>query len=238
MENKGNNRTDSFIAITHHVRGPIYVLKGYLEALSTEDFGELNGKQKKYIDVCLENVERASQIMGNLISVIEIEEGKYEIQKEMVDMVKITEEAIESSRYLAAATNTKISFISEKDAFHILTDSVKFRKVIDTFINNAIKYKNIGEGKIEIKIEESNGKAIFSIKDNGIGVNEEEKERIFNKFYRTKEAIEIDPNELGLELYINKIIIEKCGGEVWVENNENGKGSTFYFTALLEDNKE
>ncbi len=238
MENTNNKRTDSLTAITHHVRGPIYVLKGYLEVLSTEDFGELNEKQKEYIDVCLENVEKASQIMSNLVSVIEIEEGEYKIQKEVVDIVEIIKKSVESNLYLARAVNAKISFISEKDNLYILSDPLKIRSVIDTFITNAIKYKNIGEGRIEIKTEEKDGKAIFSIKDNGVGVKEEEKEKIFNKFYRTKKAIEIDPNELGLELYINKIIIEKCGGEVWVENNENEKGSTFYFTALLQSNNQ
>jgi two-component system, OmpR family, phosphate regulon sensor histidine kinase PhoR len=238
MKDKNNNRTDSITAITHHVRGPIYVLKGYLEALSTEDFGELNSKQKEYIRVCLKSVEKASQIIGNLISVIEIEEGAYEIKKEKVDIVKTVKDSVENNHHLARAVNAEISFFPEKETLYVLTDSSKIRNVVDTFITNAITYKNIGEGKIEIKVEEKDGKAIFSIKDNGVGVDDKEKEKIFNKFYRTKKAIEIDPNELGLELYINKIIVEKCGGDIWVENNENEKGSTFYFTALLEDNKE
>ncbi len=238
MKDPKNNRTDSLTAITHHVRGPIYVLKGYLDTLLSEDFGELNNKQKEYIKVCLENVEKASQIMGNLISVIEIEEGEYKIHKERVDIVKIVKDSVENNHYLARAVNAKISFVSEKENLYISTDPLKIKNVVNSFIANAIKYKNVGEGKIDIKIEEKDGKAIFSIKDNGVGVKEEEKEKIFNKFYRTKKAIEIDPNELGLELYINKIIIEKCGGEVWVENNENEKGSTFYFTILIEDDKE
>ncbi len=236
-EKKHDKHTDPFIAIAHYAKNPVYILRGYLDALSSEDFGTLNEKQKKYIKICMENLERVSHTLEGLIRVLEIEEGHYEIKKEKVDIVKAVEDAIKDNLFLARATNTKISFVTEETSLSVLTDSQKIGEVISAFIDNAARYKNLGEGRAEIKIIKVENQAVCSIKDNGIGVPEEDKERIFRKFYRTEKAVEIDPNSLGLELYINKAIIEECGGSVWVEKNEEG-GSTFYFTLPLYNENE
>ncbi len=232
MENKRKKETDSLTAVRHYVKNPFYVLKGYLDSLFSDDLGVLNEKQKKYVSICLDNVDKANVIVDRLFSVVEIEDGKYHVAKEETDIVQVVDEAVEDNAFLAGASNTKMFFKKGEESLFVLTDSYKIKNVVNSLLSNAVKYKHSGEGAVEIIIEKKEEKAFCSVKDNGIGISEDEKKEIFNKFYRGKEAIEIDPNSLGLDLFISKAVIEKSGGEIWAEKNEN-KGVTFYFTLPL-----
>ncbi|GEM_PF-2070185 len=233
-EKKGG---DSLVAVAHHIKSPTSVLKCYLEALLSGDLGEISREQKKYVKACLENTEKIRSIVEGLVKVIEIEDEKYRIKKEPVDIVYEIKKAIEENALIAKASNAEISFNKKEERVLVLTDKEKIRDVINSFIENAIKYREGKMGKIEVGIEKREGEAVCFIKDNGLGINSEEEEKIFNKFYRTREAIKIDPNSLGLGLYINKTIINSGGGKVWVEKNNN-EGATFYFTLPLYSIKE
>ncbi len=234
---KQNTDADSFTAIEHHVRSPIYVLKGYLEALHAGELGELDDKQKKYVKVCLENVNRMSYITDGLVRVMEIDEGRFEVAKECVNIKDSLREVIEQNATLINASNTNVSLPEEEGPVLALTDKRKIKDAIEMLLENAIKYKRQGKGEVEIEIEIREKDILFSIADNGIGVSQEDRDKIFNKFYRTKEAIRVDPNSLGVNLYISKTIIELSGGSIWTEQNDKG-GATFFFTLLKGDYTE
>ncbi len=228
-EKKQIKKGDSLVAVAHHIKGPTSVLKGYLEALLSGDLGEISKEQKKYIKICLKNTNKLNFIIEGLVRVIEIEDEKYKMEKEPVDIVQEIEGAIEDNFLIAKASNAKISFKKTEDSILVLTDKVKMRGVLNSFLENAIKYRKGRVGLIEVGVEKRGDEALCFIKDNGFGISEEEKEKIFKKFYRTRDAIKVDPNSLGLGLYVNKTIINFSGGEVWVEKNSDG-GATFYFT--------
>jgi len=229
MSNKEEKKKDPLTVVSHHVRNPIFVLKGYLEALLVGDIGEMNEKQKEYVKACIDNADQLTDIVKNLINVMEIDDGKYEIAKKPVDLEKVIKNSVEENFFLAKAANANIQFEEKEGDFTVLTDPVKIGMVLENFITNAITYKKEGEGKIVIELERRNGEILCSVKDNGIGVPEGEEERIFSKFYRTERAMRIKPDSLGLELYINKSVIELSGGKVWCESNDEG-GTTFFFT--------
>ncbi len=232
MENKKTKEKDSLTAIRHHVKGPVYILKGYLDALLSGDLGDLSEKQKKYAVACMDNANRMSHIIERLLSVVEIEDGKYEIKKEKTDIVKVAERVVKNNLPLARASNTKIFFKTAESTIFVLTDTEKIATSFGSFITNAIKYKGPKEGEVVVEIKKKGEDVVCSVKDNGIGVSEKEKRKVFDKFYRGEKAVEIDPNTLGLDLYMSKAVIEASGGETWAEKNE-GEGSTFYFTLPL-----
>ncbi len=232
MENKKTREKDSFTAVRHYIKSPIYILKGYLDSLLSGDLGDLDEKQKKYVGICMDNAERMGHIIERLLSVVEIEDGKYEVKMEKADIVKVAEDVLTSSLPLARASNTKTSLTTEGSVIFVRTDEEKITASLGSLVDNAIKYKGPGEGKVEIEIRKRDEEAVCSVKDNGIGVSEEEGEKMFDKFYRGERAIEIDPNSLGLDLYISRAVINASGGKMWVEKNE-GEGSTLYFTLPL-----
>ncbi len=234
-DEKGNT-LKPITAITHYVRSPIYTLKSYLEMLFLEELGNLQNRQKDYIKTCLENVEKIEAIVERLIYVMEIDEDHCKIEEKSVDIVDITKSVVEESRFLAKATNTKIFFKTEEQSIFLVIDVDKITEVLSLLIDNAIRDGREGEKTVEVSIKKKDSKVFFSIKDDGMGISEEEKEKIFDKFYRTRRAIELDPNSLGLDLYLAKKIVEKFSGKIWVEDNEKG-GSVFQMVFPIHDKK-
>ncbi|MFX0139343.1 MAG: sensor histidine kinase [Candidatus Hodarchaeota archaeon] len=112
--------------------------------------------------------------------------------------------------------------------------------VISNLLNNAIKYTP-PDGTIEIKTEIKDNFIIISIKDTGIGITREEKERLFTQFGKIErygQGLDIISDGSGLGLYISKKIVKLHGGKIWVESEGRNKGTTFYFTLPLITEKE
>lgn len=214
----------------HQLRHPISVIKNYLEALASEDFGGLNPKQKEYIEDALENIQRTTNTIDHLLDVSRIEEGRYELKLEPISLVETTESVIREFNLWAEASNCKIIFEKPKGPLPpALTDSLKIRQVVENLISNAIKYKEAGQEKIEIAIKKQGKEIVFSCKDNGIGIPKEDFKKVFTKFYRSEAAMEIDPTGSGLGLYLNKATVEASGGNIWFAKNKDF-GMTFYFS--------
>lgn len=215
--------------VAHQLKNPISVLKAYLEALLSEDFGTLNKKQKEYLRDSIENIKRMSKTVDHLLDVSRIEEKKYELKKEKFSLEKITREVVKDFSDWASASNVKIFLKFEKNLPKVKSDPFRIRQVIENLISNAIKYKNPGPTKIEIELKKKGRKILFSCKDNGIGIPKKDFKKVFTKFYRSEEAMEIDPSGSGLGLFINKAIVELSGGKIWFKKNKK-RGMTFYFT--------
>ncbi len=224
------------IAVTHHIRNPSYVLKGYIDAIFSEEVGEINDKQRQYLSTSLKNIEKINHIIERLIYTIEIEEGFYDLNKDEINIIKIIKNILEENASIFRATNNDVYLNSKDTILNVIGDEEKIKEVLLSLLFNSIKYKEAGEGKINIFIGEEEESVFCKIEDNGIGVLEEEKNKIFKKFYRGKKAIEIDPSGLGLELYVTKKIINDWGGNIWVESNENN-GASFIFTIPATKNK-
>ena len=102
-------------------------------------------------------------------------------------------------------------------------------QAITNLIDNAIKYSKSGT-EIKISLYDKGSFTVFEVSDNGLGIDEEDKKHIFEKFYRSRETM-LDVEGNGLGLSITKTIIEKHNGKIWFES-EKGKGSKFYFALL------
>jgi signal transduction histidine kinase len=131
----------------------------------------------------------------------------------------------------------ELEFISnEKDQVYLNADKNRINQVIYNLLSNAIRFttkrerEENEEGKIITTIEREENQTIVTIKDNGQGINKEIFPRLFKKFATKSET----DGGTGLGLYISKNIIEAHGGKIWAENNNNGKGASFYFRLPLE----
>jgi len=223
--------------VAHQLRHPISVIKSYLEALISEDFGKINSKQKEYLVDCLENVKRMAKNVNDLLEVSLIEEGKYELKLQPLSLEEITESVVNNLALWAEAANCEVIFQKPKAKLpKVLADPLKIRQVLENLISNAIKYKKAGRAKIEINLVKRGKEILFSCEDNGIGIAKEDFKKVFTKFYRSEEAMEIDPSGAGLGLYLNKAIIELSGGKIWFSKNKDF-GMTFYFTLPIIEEK-
>jgi len=215
--------------VAHQLKNPISVLNGYIEVLISGEIGKINKKQKEYLTDALKNVGAMSKMVNDLLDVSKIEEGEYSVEPQSTDLIKITKEIISDLSDWAKASNCKIVFDKPKDLPPVLVDPSKIKYAIKNFIANSITYRSPGPGMIEVKLEKKGNNIIFSCKDNGIGIPKKDFRRVFSKFYRSEEAVSLNPAGTGLGLYINKAVIELNKGKIWFKKNK-GNGMTFYFS--------
>lgn len=217
--------------VSHQLKTPLAVIKGYLEVLISEDLGKINPKQKEYLKNALENTQRMIGLVKDLLDVSQIEENKLEFKTRPSSLEEIIKGTAKEFSYLSRAKNCTLSFKVLGKIPLLDIDPLKIKQVVTNIISNAIEY-NKRRGRVEITLKRKGNNVLFSCKDTGVGVPRSDRKKVFTKFYRSETAISLTPSGLGLGLFISKAIIEKSGGRIWFESEE-GKGSMFCFTLPL-----
>jgi signal transduction histidine kinase len=222
--------------IAHQLRTPISSMRWMLKELIEEKKGKLNEKQKEYLKDLYLDSERMVQFLNDLLSAIRIEEGRFLRKKEPFSLEAIVELVIKL--FQSEIEGRKIQLKYEKPSKKlplVKVDVEGIKTVVENLLDNALRYTQEG-GKIEISLTTpvTETEVQFSIKDNGIGIPEDQKERIFTRFFRASNAVKKETEGSGLGLYISKNIIEAHGGKIWFESKE-GEGTTFYFSLPIEE---
>ena len=218
----------NFIAnVSHELKTPLTNIKGYLIAL--EDAPQ--ELQKNFLDIIKSNVEKLENITMDFLNISKIESSKiinlapipFERVKDEVE--KILSEKVKKSN---ALVEYKVNLRDENNYMNI--DFEKTVTILKNLIENGIIY-NDKTPHIIVDIKEEDDRYRISVKDNGIGFPEQEKENIFERFYRIDKARTSNVAGTGLGLSIVKESIELCGGKIEVYSSEN-EGSEFVFTLL------
>lgn len=230
--NKKTKLREPFFVVAHQIKNPISIIRWYIEVLLSQNVGKLNKKQEDYLNDSLANVQKIIKIVRNMSDVSNIEGKLYKIHPESVDLKEIVQDAVLGLSAISKASNCEIIFKKPEAPYLINADPGKIRQVIKNFILNAIQYKSQEKGRIEVELQKKGKQVLFVCRDNGIGVPSDELDKIFSKFYRSEDAISVDPSGTGLGLYISKAIIDLSGGKIWFEKNKD-QGMTFYFALQL-----
>jgi signal transduction histidine kinase len=209
-------------AASHDLREPLRSIAGFVKLLEKRYKGKLDEKADEFIAYIIEGVKRMDMLIDDLLEYSRVEaKGK-------------AFGPINCSVALQQAVNNLHSAIEESGAeltFDLLptvmADASQLSRLFQNLISNAIKFRGSGPLKIHISAQQKDNKWIFSVKDNGIGIDPQFFERIFVIFQRLHTTREHEGTGLGLA--ICKKIVDRHGGKIWVES-EPGKGSTFYFT--------
>lgn len=217
---------DEFVyVVAHELGNPIFALDGYLSLLETKSKKCDRDSKKMLADARTINAD-LSNLVNDLLEVARNETGRLTCELEKIDLAKIAKEVAKNEGFKARKKDIKLTLKTTKLP-NVIGNEAKVKEVITNLINNAVKYNNKG-GKVEITLTEGKSFVALAVRDNGIGMSEEEKEHLFEKFYRAKSKETEKITGTGLGLFISKQIVEKCGGKIWAES-EKGKGSTFTF---------
>jgi len=211
----------------HQMKNPLAIVRSYLDALISEDFGPVNLKQKEYLGDALENIDRMLKFVSDLLSMTSIDENKYKLKIKPTDIVSICSDVIRSLSFWAKASNSNIIFTTPENFPLVMADPVKMKEVIENLITNAIKYKSENSGRVEIILKDMGDEILFECRDNGLGIPDGDKDKVFSKFYRSEKSLEADPTGSGVGLYIVKAVVDLSGGKIWFEKNKKG-GTTFF----------
>jgi signal transduction histidine kinase len=220
---------DDFISMaSHQLRTPLSIIKGYLDMVITGDAGKISDKQKSFLSQALTNSERMVNLVAELLSVSRITSGKFSIETTPVNLANLIDNEVKQLKNLAESHNIELTFHKPEDFPSLLLDEDKTKQVVINFIDNAIYYSKPKGGKIDVQLINNNDVELRVV-DNGIGVPEKEKNNLFTKFYRAKNAKNVRPDGTGIGLYLAKFVISEQGGELIFESKE-GMGSTFGFS--------
>ncbi len=231
-------KTEFVSVASHQLRTPLTTIKWYLEDLATEELGDLNVEQEEYINIVHTSLERMIRLINDLLNVSRLEEGRLTVELEPTDLIKLTKSVIADSKALIKEYGVQIKTGFPDKLKKVKIDPTLIRQVLNNLISNSVKYSQEDKGKVLVSLKKRPAKrdVLFKIKDNGIGIPEEEQRKIFKKFFRADNVIKKETEGTGLGLYIAKLIVEVSGGEIWFESKED-RGTTFYFTLPLNGSK-
>lgn len=224
-------RANLMRTISHDLRTPLTSISGNASNLlnNAEGFDEETKKQL-YSDIYDDSLWLIN-LVENLLSATRIEDGRMQLQLSAELLSDITEEALSHIRRKAG--QHKITVVLSEELLLVKADAKLIVQVIVNLLDNALKYTE-EQSEIILCLKKENDRALLSVADYGTGISEEEKEKIFDKFYRGMNKIADNRRSLGLGLYLCKAIIEAHGGAIGVEDHEP-KGSVFWFTLPLEE---
>lgn len=232
-QNKELKRLDAakneFVSIvSHQLRTPLTGIRWFTNLLLGNKKKNLNEEQLDFLSQINTSNRRMIKLVNDLLDVSHIETGyKFKVTKRSFALLPLIEEVLEENILTIRVKELAIDNLIPKN-LKVCADRSKIRQVWQNLISNATAYSPSGQS-ITIDVQTEDGRQIFSIKDEGIGIPKRQQQRIFEKFFRAKNASSQDANGTGLGLYIAKEIIVKHGGEMWFKSVEN-KGTTFFFS--------
>ena len=218
-------RQDFVSNVSHELRTPLTSLKLLVETLT--DGAIKDEKQAEhFLQQMNMEIDNLTQIVQELLDLSKIESGRVPLRRKATDPRALAEAAIERMRLQAERAGIEMQTDLPKNLPKANADSSRIEQVIVNLLHNAIKFTNPG-GRIKISAGVDGHNILFSVEDSGIGISENDLERIFERFYKTDRARASGGTGLGLS--IARHIVESHGGSIWA-TSQPGKGSTFMFT--------
>ena len=226
LQELDENRVRFISGVSHEIRSPLSSIRSFSEILLNYDDIDA-GTRKEFLNIINEESERLTQITNEILDMVRIESGKIQWHMDDVDAADVIQSAVKTMLPLAKSKGLLMETSIPEKLNLIRGDKNKLLQVLLNLLNNALKFT--AHGKITVGIEEMPHELQVYVSDNGEGIYPEEKEKIFEEFYRVGDDLVGRPKGSGLGLSISKKIIEAHGGKIWVES-QLGKGSTFFFT--------
>jgi len=215
--------------VTHELKTPLTPIMGWCEALKTPNIGgKLTQVQGEAIDSIYANSKKLHRLIGDVLDAHKLDLDKMDFTNLQVDIGKLLDKTLIDFKYTLEEKNIQI-INNFKGKLKIVSDERRLSQVFTNLINNAIDFVPANVGKITLEAKEDGGSVVFSVKDNGSGIEPKKQKKLFKKFYQGDTSMTRKHGGTGLGLAVCKGIINGLGGKIWVES-QLGKGTTFYFS--------
>ena len=219
---------DEFVGmISHDLRTPLTSISGYVELLQDEETGPLNEEQRSFLDVVARNADRLLRLVSDLLFVARLQAGQLELELEQIDLAEVAAHTIEAVGPRAEAKGLTLGYARDGSTL-VLGEHGRLAQLLDNLVSNAIKFTPKG-GRVDVRVAAENGAVVLEVSDSGIGIPEEERALLFERFFRASSAVSRQIPGTGLGLYISKAIAEAHDGRIDVDSEE-GRGTTFRLT--------
>lgn len=223
---------EEFVTVaSHQLRTPLTAINWAFEHLSKNI--DSDPKLNDVVNEGLKLSNQALKTINDLLDITKMEQGQFGYKFNATDLTNFIKEIITQFEPIANAYKVKLNFLPPTENYTVTADVQRLGVALANLIDNAIKY-NIKSGSVDISVVRLKDTPFvkISVMDTGVGVPVEEINKLFTKFYRGKNVIQIEPNGSGIGLYITKNIIRRHGGKIGLESTA-GRGTTFWFTLPL-----
>jgi signal transduction histidine kinase/integral membrane sensor domain MASE1 len=220
---RSNAELEQFAYIaSHDLQEPLRMVASFVQLLERRYKDKLDSDANEFIAYAVEGAKRMQALINGLLAYSRI--GTHGKPFELTDCEAVLESALSNLRVAIEESN---AIVTHDPLPTVMADGSQLIQLFQNLIGNALKFCNIKAPEIHIGVKQRYGEWLFSVKDNGIGIDPQYAERIFVIFQRLHTRSEYSGTGIGLA--ICKKIVERHGGRIWVES-ELGKGATFYFT--------
>jgi PAS domain S-box-containing protein len=240
----GNQAKSEFLAnMSHELRTPLNHIIGFTELILDKNFGELNEIQEEYLADVHQSSKHLLSLINDILDLSTVEAGKLQLESGNVNLKILLENSLMMFKEKAMKQEIQLTMDIDSIPETIKADERKFKQIVYNLLSNAVKFIPDG-GKVhlsanrlssgELKTDELQQRpnedyVEISVMDSGIGIKEEDGERIFNPFEQLENTASKRYPGTGLGLSLTKSLVELHGGKIWVESDGEGKGSIFKF---------
>jgi PAS domain S-box-containing protein len=214
-------------SMSHELRTPLNAIVGFSDLLAEGIAGELNPKQKRFVDHIKKGSAHLLQLINDILDLSKIEAGQLELRCEDFQVNDALPEVLSTIRPLAMAKNIQVEHKLKGDEA-VYADRVRFKQVLYNLLSNAVKFTPKG-GRINIDCAEQENFVRLSVADTGIGIRAEDQAVVFEEFRQVEGSGGTTQEGTGLGLAITRRLVEQQGGKISLQS-EPGKGSRFTFT--------
>jgi signal transduction histidine kinase len=216
---------DEFVAVvSHELRTPLTSIIGYLELLVDDEAGTLTREQTAYLQIVQRSTNRLVELVGELLLVAEAERGPLALELTQVDLGALAEIAVQAARPAADAREIVLT-LYQRAPGTINGDATRMAQMVDNLISNAIKFTPDG-GRVTVRVAREGATVELEVADTGGGIAKIDRERLFDPFFRSREANARAVPGTGLGLTITKAIVDAHHGVIEIEDTPGG-GATF-----------
>lgn len=221
-------KTDFIAIASHELRTPLSVILGYVSFLRDESGPEMT----EQFDNVLQAAVHLRTLIQDMLNLRYVDAGTAMLTRQQVDLVELVQNMNLEQDETAAAKDQTVHVTLHEGRLPVLIDQDMMEVIIGNLLNNAVKFTPKG-GQIEVKVQRQGREAWFRIKDSGIGIPEDQLERIFKRFYQVESPLRRQHEGMGLGLSIAKELVELHGGRIWAESS-NEHGSEFIIALRLD----
>ncbi len=230
---KSDSSNEWLDTVAHDLRTPINLVSGCLDVI--QNVGPLNEKQTHYLNRAFAGLKRMEHLIARLKDIswvdssVPLELSEINLSDMVAEAIDLLLEAAEQKE-----VNVRTNIASDITTIHV--DAARIVQVIDNLLSNAIKYNRQG-GTVVIGATKDTDSVRVMVQDTGMGIAADDQPHVFDRFFRAPEGVRLKIEGSGLGLAITQGIIQRHGGNIWVESEPN-VGSTFYFTLPLVVNSD
>ena len=221
-------KSDFLSTVSHELRTPIAIMREGVSLCLDGIAGEITQTQRELLSATLESIDRLARLVTDLLDVSKIEAGKIQLKRNSVDLCQVVKNVCHDYENQVSEKGILMNMDLPEEALKLYVDADKITQIFTNLVSNAVRYVEKGE-EIRIRLEDKEDVVECRVSDTGIGIAEENIHKVFSKFEQFGRVNGPGYKGTGLGLVIAKGLVEKHGGEIWVES-ELGKGTTFGFT--------